>query len=79
MTRLMAKEKMIDVSDMELYIEGNELINKIYDDFENRTCSNCSRFSNDNPMLHKKGYCNEFLRYEHGTFGCNHFKQREEI
>ena len=63
-----------------------KLINKIYDDFENKVCKNCK--------FHKSGYCYQpdicywigssskegvYVDYLYlKNFGCNRFERRED-
>lgn len=54
----------------------HKLIDDMCDYFKQRTCESCKYFNIAKPQLTKKGYCEKFLRHEHGTFGCNQWSQR---
>ena len=63
-----------------------ELINKIYADFESRTCENCKHLGDRLTGKHNKDHwrCNEQIGYDTcsdsnepyviPTFGCNEFQ-----
>jgi len=58
-----------------------ELVHRIYDDIENRTCVNC-RFCNfdvENKQTFSKGYCSELLCPVHLNFGCNKFEEETNV
>ena len=78
MTRKEAKKLYMENSD-KMPLEQKspfEIINKIYDDIENRVCVNCAfcDFDVENKQTVSKGYCNELLHIVHLNFGCNRFK-----
>lgn len=55
-----------------------EHINKIYDDFESRTCENCIYY---NDMNESSGLCENMALPELGVdkdFGCNKFSRKEQ-
>jgi len=47
------------------------IINKIYDDFENRICKNC-KYSNS--FLCDRVFCSKFNTLVDRDFGCNKFE-----
>jgi hypothetical protein len=56
----------------------NELINKIYDDFENRTCKNCKySIDVDGDNTYECTISRKLFGYDNlivlGDFGCNKF------
>ena len=69
---------------IETEIEGEELIDMIYDDFESRTCENCKHWSLDLEYGHKLGYCDKdignSLTIDNVTkhnFGCNRWEKKQ--
>lgn len=75
MTREKAYYKLIDINTRHF---KNKLINKIYDDFESRTCSNCIHCKESKHLINNK--CNLGIKqdFDFGVakdFGCINFKR----
>ena len=82
MTREEAKEKMYHhLFDDSITIEEAKdafemvIIDKIYDDFESRTCENCKYDNYANSRCDLKSYIPEFYLE---NFGCTNFKKEEK-
>lgn len=69
-------------------LDCHELLDTIYDDFESRTCSNCTSFRWDGIKNHY-GHCSNYIIMYHfdrtndrnavpisHDFGCNQFKRK---
>lgn len=54
-----------------------ETIDKIYDDFESRTCENCKVIQNIKKFNKGAAYCNIIHKSVNKDFGCNKFERRE--
>jgi len=62
------------------------LIDKIFDDFESRTCENCKHWDEDDTGYgYKLGYCEKDVgngftidNVTQHSFGCNRWEQKEE-
>ena len=77
------KEALIFAEKAKYLYEREELINKIYDDFENRICKNCE-FSNPEAegVMRDKYKCSILMSFTEKQaenlikdgFGCNRFK-----
>ena len=58
--------------------EGIEVINKIYNDFESRTCENCKhRYYEQDGELIKDDYCHMNEQPISDDFGCNRFEPKD--
>ena len=72
MTREEAKEELWQRGNINTLgkVDANEIIDKIYDDFESRICKNCKHYESD--------WCcdNAFVVDE--IFGCNRFEPKDE-
>jgi len=56
--------------------QANDLIEKIYEDFENRKCKNCIYSTNSNEG-NKYIYCIKLKQDFFNNFGCKLFERKE--
>jgi len=54
-----------------------EIIDKIYDDFENRICRNCEHYIIDAGGIQEWNTCDALHQVTKPDFGCNKFKEKE--
>ena len=85
----MDREERIKEEDVRqgLMVDFNvyDFINKIYDDFESRTCENCKHAKKviGCPCCHHGFECSDITRYSNSPvrvdsdFGCNKFKRKQ--
>ena len=68
--------KIMKFTNKELNKEYDDVIDEIYDDFENRICANCTYFNDGNCKI----FCGARAKYVSddldNTFSCNKFKRR---
>jgi len=56
-----------------------KLINKIYNDFESRTCKNCSQYKDGKCRIFQGAKCKYTLDViDDKNFGCNRFERKEQ-
>ena len=68
--------------DITFQAKGFDLLNKIYHDFESRTCKNC-KYSKTDTINLTYCYCptselSSTNKPLHPTFGCNQFKRKDK-
>jgi hypothetical protein len=72
MTRKEALNKYADkIKTKDELVNYCNIVNKIYDDFENRTCETCSKNIAFECEIFNK------LQFGHNEFGCNKWSERK--
>jgi len=90
MTREEAKKEMLNITGS-IYTETDELedlIDKIYDDFENRICQSCKFYKveeidSEDEMRDVMTGCSQFYMetnyaYDFKNFGCNRWERKDD-
>lgn len=59
-------------------VEVSDLVDKIYDDFESRTCENCKHSIKEAKKFSDVLFCGYALKFAQvkKDFGCNEFKSK---
>ena len=78
----MTREEAIEKSNAQLRhygnptnFEGQDIINKIYDDFQRSTCENCKWFDRIGSCSNEESALFDQLTWD--SFGCNKFEPKE--
>ena len=56
----------------------DEIVNKIYDDFESRICNNCKYADKEDNNDENSCWCEKNLRHEKLTHGCKEWKTEND-